>query len=165
MHLFLFKLLGSKPVTLTLFYSGHLHGWKYIDFHERCNSKRRTVTLFQIKDGDCIGCYTSQCWDRHSGYKADSRAFLFNLTRSRIFPSKATGKHIYCAGNFGPCCSGGSGMGELAAYWQPFNGKDSCCSWANLPGYNIPLVDGKNRLTNQADGAFTISELEVWLLK
>ena len=88
MRLFLFKLLGNKPVTLTLLYSGHLHGWNKKDFHSRCDSKGRTVSLFQIKDGDCIGGYTSQCWESSVKWKADSSAFLFNLTRSRHFPSR-----------------------------------------------------------------------------
>jgi hypothetical protein len=93
MRAFLFKLLGNKPVTSTLLYSGHLHGWNFKDFHDRCDSKGRTVSLFQIEDGDCIGGYTSQCWESPEGYdyKEDSSAFLFNLTRSRHFPSKATG--------------------------------------------------------------------------
>ena len=166
MRFFLFKLLGSKPVTSTLLYSGHLHGWNYKDFHDRCVSKGRTVSLFQIEQGDCIGGYTSQCWESlwENKWKADSSAFLFNLTRSRHFPSKATGKEIYCAVNYGPCFNGGI-YAELAARSEPFNGKENCLSWANQPGYNIPLVDGKNQLTNQGDEKFTISELEVWLVE
>jgi hypothetical protein len=147
----------------TLLYSGHLHGWNDKDFHSRCDSKGRTVSLFQIQHGDCIGGYTSQHWD-DNGWKADSSAFLFNLTRSRHFPSKATGKDIYCHSYLGPCFSGGDWC-DLSAYTEPFNGKDNCRSWANQPGYNIPLVDGKNQLTNQADGKFTITELEVWLVE
>jgi hypothetical protein len=163
---FLIKLLGSKPITLTLLYSGHLHGWKYEDFHSRCDSKGRTVSLFQIQQGDCIGGYTSQCWESVDGgkFKADSSAFLFNLTRSRHFPSKATGKDLLCHEYYGPCFRG-SGASELNAGRQPFNGKDYCWSYANQPGYMIPLVDGKNQLTNQKDKGFTISELEVWLVK
>ncbi len=124
---FLLKLLGNKPVTLTLLYSGHLHGWEAWDFHSRCDSKGRTVSLFQIEQGDCIGGYTSQCWESEypSKHKADSSAFLFNLTRSRHFPSKATGKDIFCGSIYGPCFSGGDGS-ELAAEYQPFNHKDKC---------------------------------------
>jgi hypothetical protein len=135
MLVFLLNLLGNKPITLTLLYSGHLHGWEYEDFHSRCDSKGRTVSLFQIEQGDCIGGYTSQCWqsDEDGRYKADSSAFLFNLTRSRHFPSKATGYDIYCSKNFGPCFSGGTN--ELVALSQPFNGKDKCRSYANKPGY------------------------------
>ena len=166
MRAFLIKLLGNKPVTSTLLYSGHLHGWMMKDFHSRCDYKGRTVSLFQIKDGDCIGGYTSQCWESLSPgkFKADRSAFLFNLTRSRHFPSKATGNDIYCRSNCGPCFSADYGS-ELAAYPQQFNGKGKCYSRANQPGYKIPLVDGKNQLTNQEDGHFTISELEVWLVE
>ena len=95
--------------------------------------------------------------------KADSNAFLFNLTRSRHFPSKATKQDIICWSNWGPCFCGGNG-GELVASLEPFNGKENCTSWANRSAFNIPLVDGKNQLTNQEDGKFTISELEVWLV-
>jgi hypothetical protein len=166
MLVFLLNLLGNKPITLTLLYSGHLHGWTYKDFHSRCDSKGRTVSLFQIKDGDCIGGYTSQCWESRwiPKWKADSSAFLFNLTRSRHFPSKASGTDIRCHSYLGPCFRG-DGYVELAAGVQPFNGKDNCYSGANKPAYNISLVKGKNRLTNQADGFFTISELEVWLVE
>jgi hypothetical protein len=117
MAAFLIKLLGNKPVTSTLLYSGHLHGWNYKDFHLRCDSKERTVSLFQIEQGDCIGGYTSQCWESpdHFKYKEDRSAFLFNLTRSRHFPSKATGKDIRCSSNYGAYFSGGDG-GELVAY-------------------------------------------------
>jgi hypothetical protein len=115
-----------------------------------------------MKDGDCIGGYTSQHWDESYTYKADSSAFLFNLTHSRHFPSKASGKHIYCSRDYGPCFSGGNS--ELCAFSQPFN-DNNCRSYANHPGYNIPVVDGKNQLTNQGGVCFTISELEVWLLE
>ncbi len=145
MRAFLFKLLGNKPVTSTLLYSGNLHGWNYKDFHSRCDSKGRTVSLFQIQQGDCIGGYTSQHWESERKYKADSSAFLFNLTRSCHFPSNATKQDIICYSNYGPYF--GSDTPELAAI-NPFNGKDNCYSGANCIGYNIPLVDGKNQLTN-----------------
>ena len=95
------KLFGGKKtlVISNLLYSGNLHGWMREDFHDLCESKERTVSLFQIEQGDCIGGYTSQCWESPSWpgeFKADSSAILFNLTRSRHFPSKATGYDIYC---------------------------------------------------------------------
>ena len=117
-----------------------------------------------MKGGDCIGGYTSQHWNESRKFKADSSAFLFNLTHSRHFPSKATGKDIYCSNNYGPRFSG-SGIGELGATFEPFNGNNNCYSYANYPGYRIPEVEGKNQLTNQGNGYFTISELEVWLLE
>ena len=58
-------------------------------------------------------------------------------------------------------------MWELAAWDAPFNGKNSCCSWANKSGYKIGKeADGvTNKLMRKKDGAFTITELEVWSLK
>jgi hypothetical protein len=164
MRAFLIKLLGNKPVTSTLLYSGHLHGWYLKNFHSRCDSKGRTVSLFQIEQGDCIGGFSSKSWKGSFQLNADSSAFLFNLTRCRHFPSKATGTNIYFTSFKGPFFGGG-GHAELAAFYEPFNGKKSCRSWANYSAYEIPEVDGKNQLTNQDDGGFTISELEVWLLE
>jgi hypothetical protein len=145
MRAFIYKLLKPKPglisklfggnktlIISTLLYSGHLHGWNDKDFNDRCDSKGRTVSLFQIDQGDCIGGYTSQHWESDwlGKFKADNSAFLFNLTRSRHFPSKATGKDIYCWSNWGPYFSG-EGKSDLAAWREPFNGEDNCCSWAN----------------------------------
>ena len=166
MRAFLFKLLGNKPLTSTLLYSGHFHGWDGKDFHNRCDNKGRTVSLFQIKDGDCIGGYTSEHWenDENGKFKADNSAFLFNLTSFLHFPSKgATGKDIYCRSDRGPCFVGDDEC-ELAAYDEPFNRNNYCVSVADQPGYKIPKVNGKNQLTNSADDRFTISELEVWVV-
>ena len=89
---------------------------------------------------------------------------LFNLSKQSHFPNKRTGKEIYCHSNYGPCFSG-DGSSELSAYGEPFNGDNKCRSFANGSGYKIPLVDGKNMLTNEEDGRFTITELEVWQVK
>ena len=90
---------------------------------------------------------------------------MFNLTRSRHFPSKDSGEDIYCHSNYGPCFWGSEYSVELSAHDEPLNGKSNCSSWANCSGYLIQLEDEKNQLTNQADGEFKISELEVWLVE
>ena len=56
---YLFKLLGNKLLITTLLYCGSIHGWNYIDFHSRCDGKSPTISLFKVKNGDCIGGYTS----------------------------------------------------------------------------------------------------------
>jgi hypothetical protein len=56
---FLLKLLGNKLLVTTLLYSGSKHGWKYKNFHSRCDGKGPTISLFKVKNtGDCIGGYT-----------------------------------------------------------------------------------------------------------
>jgi hypothetical protein len=90
---------------------------------------------------------------------------LFNLSKQSHFPNKRTGKEIYCHSWIGPCFTGGE-WNELSAYDEPFNGDNACRSWAKKPGYDIPVDGaGTNMLTNKKDGPFTITELEVWLVK
>ena len=85
---------------------------------------------------------------------------LFNLSCERCYKNSKKGYAIYCRSDLGPCFTG-DGAAELTAF-EPFNGENKCASRANEPGYNIPLEGGKNMLTNEEDGYFTISELEVW---
>ena len=56
---FLIKLLGNKRLVTILLFRGSEHGWMYKDFHSRCDKKGPTITLFKIKDGDCIGGFTT----------------------------------------------------------------------------------------------------------
>ncbi len=55
---YLRKLLGNKRFVTYMLYRGSEHGWKYKDFHSRCDNKGPTISLFKIKDGDIIGGYT-----------------------------------------------------------------------------------------------------------
>ena len=53
------------------------------DFRSRCKGKAPTISLFKIKNGDCIGGYTSVEWTYVGidGYADDNGAMLFNLPR------------------------------------------------------------------------------------
>jgi phenylpropionate dioxygenase-like ring-hydroxylating dioxygenase large terminal subunit len=48
--------------------------------------------------------------------------------------------------------------------WE-FNGDGKCLSYANRDNFKIKEEGGKNMLTNEKDGKFTITELEVWSIK
>ena len=155
-------LSSGKTLRITKrLYSGRDDGWADDDFHRLCDGKERTVSLFQVADGDCIGAYISLHWGG-SGCKADSAAFLFNLTHSRYFPSIGSRDNIACFSWVGPYFYTGSV--ELLAN-SPFNGDNMCFSYTNKPGFKIPLKGNINQLTNKKDGHFTISELEVWLVE
>ena len=160
----LFNLLGDQQLVTTLLYRGSDDGWELEDFHSRCDGKGPTITLLQVKDGDCIGGYTKAQWSSPSSpeFCGDDEAFLFNLTCNRHFPSRKTGNDINCLRDTGPCFNGGS-EGELDVVDSPFNGDGKCFSSVNNPGFEIPQDgNGLNMLTNQQDGNFTITEIEVW---
>ena len=56
---YLLKLLGNKRFVTYMLYRGSDHGWKRKDFHDRCDKKGPTISLFKVKDGDVIGGYTT----------------------------------------------------------------------------------------------------------
>ena len=79
--LYLFKLLGGRRLLTMLLYRGSKHGWKYKDFHSRCDGKGPTISLFKVKDGNCIGGYTNAFWSSgHLLSVGDSDAMLLNLS-------------------------------------------------------------------------------------
>jgi hypothetical protein len=55
---YLMKLLGNKKLVTALLFRGSEHGWMKKDFHSRCDNKGPTISLFKVKDGDCIGGFT-----------------------------------------------------------------------------------------------------------
>ena len=55
---YLHELLGNKKLVTTLLYRGSDHGWMFKDFHDRCDNKGPTVSLFKVKGGNCVGGYT-----------------------------------------------------------------------------------------------------------
>ena len=124
--------------------------------------KGPSISLFKIKDGDCIGGYTKAQWESVDGGKiiGDSDAMLFNLSRQLHFTNTGKGEEVWCRSQYGPFY----GYDELSAY-EPFNGDGNCTSCANRDNYKIKEEGGKNMLTNENTGKFTITELEVWSIK
>lgn len=48
-------------------------------FHELCDNKGPTVTIFYNTDNNVYGGYLSDSWGRSGGWCTDQRAFLFTL--------------------------------------------------------------------------------------
>ena len=69
---------------MTLYYRGSTDGWMPENFHKNCDEKGATLTLLQIEDGDCIGCFTNESWSSIYQWKTDSGALLLNLSRSKV---------------------------------------------------------------------------------
>ena len=80
------QLLNGIASTATLLYRASRDGWKYADFHSRCDNKGATITLFRTDDGRVCGGFTSVSWDTSWSNKTDSKAFVFSLDRQLVFP-------------------------------------------------------------------------------
>jgi hypothetical protein len=163
---YLDKILGNEyEISRAPIYRGSKHKWKLSDFEKRCLEKGPTLSLFKVKDGPCIGGFTTANWGNplyfssiFSSSKCDNSAFLFNLTDKRCFKIISSDPAIHCdrykAADFGE--------NELAVE-EPFNGENKCKSVAGEKVFNIKKdAEGRNMLTNQKGDEFTITEYEVY---
>ena len=69
----------SRKIKAELLYRLSENGDKFSTFHELCDNKGPTLTLFYVNDGNIIGIYTPLSWDSSSGRKDDMETFIFNL--------------------------------------------------------------------------------------
>jgi len=65
-----------------LIYKGSLDGFSSKDFHSRCDSIEKTITIIKSNAGHIFGGYTDKAWSSKPGYIYDSNAFLFNLVNN-----------------------------------------------------------------------------------
>lgn len=126
---FLIKLLGNKKLVTFLLFRGSMHGWKNKDFITRCSEKGPTISLFKIKDGDCIGGFTKAQWNTASYFLGpkfyeDKDAFLFNLSSYRQFINKGKGGIVNSTIR-SPAFNVNDKTEELTAF-EPFNGDKRC---------------------------------------
>ncbi|CAF1460978.1 unnamed protein product [Didymodactylos carnosus] len=84
---------GNQNQRWILMYKGTRDGFTPTRFHQACDGKGPTITVFQSQQGGYLfGGYTSIPWSSQNAVKADSKAFLFTLTNPHNLP--ATKFHI-----------------------------------------------------------------------
>jgi hypothetical protein len=77
--------LPLKVVTLTLLYRASTHGWSTSKFHQLCDGKGPTITIFKSKPGRVFGGFTQETWDIKSYSKNDEKAFIYSIDRKQIY--------------------------------------------------------------------------------
>ena len=85
-----------------LLFRKSINGDSYNEFHRLCDNQGKTITLIQTKDGLIIGGYTVKNWDTSGIWYEDDEAFVFSLTKGRIFPIKKNCKAILGSKYNGP---------------------------------------------------------------
>ena len=65
-------------------------------FHELCDNKGPTLTLFHVEDGNKVGIYTPLSWDNASEWKNDMETFIFNLNKNKKYKKLQKDYSIYC---------------------------------------------------------------------
>ena len=75
----------NKKIETQLLYRLSIDGDQISKFHELCDNKGPTLTIFKIDDGNIGGIYTPLSWDNHSGWKNDMETFIFNLSNNKKY--------------------------------------------------------------------------------
>ncbi|XP_065936898.1 interferon-induced protein 44 [Magallana gigas] len=69
----------GRDSQFELLYKVSRDGLSYQRFHELCDNKGPTVTIFYNKDNNVYGGYLSDSWGSTEGWCTDQKAFLFKL--------------------------------------------------------------------------------------
>ncbi len=56
---FIFDIFRDKKIKTTLKYTGSTDGFTYEAFHDKCDKKGTTITLFKMSTGDVVGGFTA----------------------------------------------------------------------------------------------------------
>ena len=92
----------NKSLKSSLLYRLTRDGDQISKFHELCDNKGATLTLFKVQDGNIGGIFTPLSWDCNSGWKGDMNTFMFNLNQNRMFKKTNNAYSIYCDIRNGP---------------------------------------------------------------
>ena len=92
----------SRKINTELLYRLSENGDKFSTFHELCDNKRPTLTVFQVNDGNIIGIYTHLSWDSSSERKKYMDSFIFNLNKNQKNKKLKNDYSIWCYNRDGP---------------------------------------------------------------
>ena len=91
-----------KKIKAELLYRLSENGESFSAFHELCDNKGPTLTLFHVNDGNIVGIYTPLSWDSKSGWKNDNDTFIFNLNKEQKYKKIKSDCSAYCYNTYGP---------------------------------------------------------------
>ena len=92
----------NKKIEGELLYRLSRDGDSISKFHELCDNKGPTLTLFETTDGNKGGIYTPLSWDNKSCSKNDLETFMFNLNKNKKYKKIKKDNSIYCVSYYGP---------------------------------------------------------------
>ena len=94
----------NLKIKSELLYRLSRDGKEYKTFHNLCDNKGNTLTIFKLNDGNILGGFTTKDWDNCQNWKQDQNAFLFSLTGNVkcITNNNNSYNAIYCNHDRGP---------------------------------------------------------------
>ena len=92
----------NNTIEAELLYRLSRDGDKISKFHELCDNKGPTLTLFNTNDGNIGGIYIMTSWDKTSRSKFDNESFMFNLNKEEKYKNIGKSENVWCTDYFGP---------------------------------------------------------------
>jgi len=86
----------SKKLKAELLYRLSENGDNKSTFHELCDNKGPTLTLFHVNDENIVSIYSTLSWDSISYWKKDMDTFIFNLNKNQKYKKLKNDYSIYC---------------------------------------------------------------------
>ena len=153
----IYEWTGGK--NMELLYRGTRDGMSADTFHNKCNNKGPTISLFKNENGYIFGGYASIDWTSCNNYRSAPDSFIFTLTNKykiepTKFPNTDTRYSIYDASNYGPTFGNGY---DICTFGQ---------NYTNLGyGYKDVLNKGYSIFKgNNDNNKFNLKEIEVFKL-
>ena len=102
----------NKKIKANLLYKLSRDGEEFSKFHQLCDNKGPTLTLFDIEDGIKGGIYTPLSWNSNSEWKTDMDTFIFNLSKNQKYKKIQNYNSIFCESDYGPWVNGFGFLGD-----------------------------------------------------
>ena len=94
---------SQKILNAKLLYRLTRDGDQFFKFHQLCDNKGPTITLFETINNLKVGFYSPLDFDSNYGtFKKDMNTFIFNLDTEVKYTKKTENGSIYCKNNIGP---------------------------------------------------------------
>ena len=148
---------SEKKIETELLYRLSRDGDNISTFHQLCDNKGPTITLFKKSDGPIIGFYSPLSFDSNYGYfKKDMNTFIFNLDNQIKFEKIQEDGSIYCKDNIGP----------YVAYFGMFSVRNMKQCYYNPPSTKNIFKNGDSIIPNKNEKfIFDLIEVEIWNVK
>ncbi|XP_062622114.1 interferon-induced protein 44-like [Saccostrea cucullata] len=150
----------GKDCHFKLLYKISRDGCTPQKFHELCDNKGPTVTIFYNTDNNVYGGYASESWKSEGGWYTDENSFLFKLYTSSkwqptIFPLKGgQTSNLYFNSGYGPKFE------DLKSFENKVDSTLGSFSLTPDNMFQSRYYDSKNE-----DGHNNVTDMEVYLIK
>ena len=136
---------GNKKLE----YRGTRDGTTSKKFHEKCDDKGPTITLYKNDNGSIFGGYASISWKSEGEYKKTKDCYIFTLknihnTKPCKFPVKNDNEGVYHNINFGPTFGCGCDININDDFKIKESNSDFPCRYVDILGKGRSIFTGNN---------------------